>query len=109
MDGDESDVCIGYIAWEFRYKSVTTVDELYPGDSPADNARWYKQLHQPTPHNNHGNTKYDNYSNNFAEDKMFCNLCFTSGVILSTVHSSEGDLGPWQDTIKVYVSFIEKT
>ena len=29
--------------------------------------------------------------------------------VVYPIRISEGDLGPWQDTIKVYVPFIEKT
>ena len=39
--------------WSWGVKPVPTVDELYPDEDPADNARWYQELHQPRPRTPH--------------------------------------------------------
>ena len=76
---EDADVTIGDIPWNYGYSPVPTVDELWPEDSPEDNARWYKELHQPRPQtpprNTIGNKKRKCKTNVSTEDEMFCKLC----------------------------------
>ena len=94
IDNDGAgEVNIGDIVWNWGYKDVPTVDELYPDDTPEDNARWLNELHQTSPPRPFiGNKKYRRKSNICLEDEqrneeVFCKLCFTTGQPLSTVHS----------------------
>ena len=93
-DDNQDEVGIGAIPWNYGCKPVPTVDELYPDDDPADNARWYQELHQPrqpSPRRSLGN-KENKYKTNVStegnEDKMFCKLCFHEGEPVSVVTSS---------------------
>ena len=82
------------IPWNWGVKPVPTVDELYPDEDPADNARWYQELHQPRPRTppsrTIGKTKIKYKTNVSTEDydeKMFCKLCFHEGEPLTVVMS----------------------
>ena len=90
-DVNPEDVTIGDIPWNYGYSPVPTVDELWPEDTPEDNARWYKELHQPRPttppRKNIGNKKYKFKTNISTEDEMYCKLCFHEGEPVSVVTS----------------------
>ena len=88
------EVDIRDIPWNWGVKPVPTVDELYPDESPEDNARWYQELHQPRPRTpprprkSIGKTKSIHVSNISTEDdEMFCQLCFYEGEPVSVVRS----------------------
>ena len=93
-DVNPEDVTIGDIPWNYGYSPVPTVDELWPEDTPEDNARWYKELHQPRPktppRKNIGNKKYKFKTNISTEDEKFCKLCFHEGstIRLRGIHAS---------------------
>ena len=94
-NGRCGEVNIGDIPWNWRYHHVPTVDELYPDDTPEDNARWLQELHQPRPNTPPPKTignKKSNYKSNMSTEEaddgeIFCKLCFTTGQPLSTVNS----------------------
>ena len=88
------EVDIRDIPWNWGVKPVPTVDELYPDESPEDNARWYQEFHQPRPRTPPrprkpiGKTKSIHVSNISTEDdEMFCQLCFYEGEPVSVVRS----------------------
>ena len=93
-DGRYGEVNIGDFPWNWGVKPVPTVDELYPEDSPEDNARWYQELHQsrpktpPRPRKTIGKTKSIHLSNvSTEEDEMFCQLGFHEGEPVSVTTS----------------------
>ena len=53
VNGRVWEVDIREFPWNWGVKPVPTVDELYPDEDPADNARWYQELHQPRPRTRH--------------------------------------------------------
>ena len=87
------EVNIGDIAWDWGYKDVPTVNELYPNETPEDNARWLDELHQTRPQPPFiGNKKYRKKFNTCSgverrEEEVFCKLCFSTGQPLSMVKS----------------------
>lgn len=87
------EVDLGEIPWNWGYSDVPTIDELYPDETPEDNARWLQELHQTSPPRPFiGNKKYRKNSNICSEGKqrdeeVFCKLCFTTGQPLSMVKS----------------------
>ena len=80
------------IPWNWGCQPVPTVDELYPDEDPADNARWYQELHQPRPttppRKAIGKIKRKSKSNLSTEDdEKFCKLCYHEGEPVSVVMS----------------------
>ena len=77
--------------WNWGCQPVPTVDELYPDEDPEDNARWYQELHQPSPRSpprkNIGKIKRKSTSNISTEDEKFCQLCYYEGEPVSVVMS----------------------
>ena len=87
-DPDDEEVAIGDIQWNYGYKPIPTVDELWPNETPEDNARWYQELHSrpATPPGPIGNKSSKPKSKICAEEK-FCKLCFHEGESMSVVTS----------------------
>ena len=74
IDDDQEEIDLADVPWNWGSQPVPTVDELYPDDDPADNARWYQELHQPRvqtpPRKSIGKNKRKCKTNISTEDKM---------------------------------------
>ena len=82
------ELAIGDIPWDWGYKDVPTVDDLYPSSTPTNHVIQSRVAHSPFI----GNKKYLRKSNHYSEEKgkdyeILCKLCFSTGQPLSIVKS----------------------